>query len=125
MKKEGVRHFEANSPSRIVDYLESKRLNIEEKIVKIKEEIPKIEKLREAAIEKQEAKVYVGLKAIQTFYFELLNNKQPHEEYLAITLAGTLWNKEIEQFLKSVNSVNNRIDAYSSTYNNTMNPINT
>ena len=64
-----VKHFEAKSPSAINDLISDKEKNIK----KIKEEIPRLQKMYEYAEPIQEAEILQGIRGIKTFTELILN----------------------------------------------------
>jgi len=81
--KENVRYFEATDPRRIIDYLNLKKNDIEERIKKSRKIVQDLNKLKSSRLEKQEARVYVGVEGLRTVYNEILDELGKGDEYLA------------------------------------------
>ncbi|MEK6924606.1 MAG: helix-turn-helix domain-containing protein [Nanoarchaeota archaeon] len=81
--KENTRYFEGSDPKRIIDYLESKKRDISEKIEDSKKIVFDLNKLKNSELEKQEAKVYTGIEGLRTIYNEILDELSKGGEYLA------------------------------------------
>src|SRR3989344_5278802 len=75
--KENTRYFEATNPSRITDYLNSKKAEIETSIIESKEFVSHLRKIQSTNLEKQEAKVYTGIEGLKTVYNEILQELTP------------------------------------------------
>ena len=99
--KEHVRHFEATHPSRIVEHLESKKEQLEEDIQESKHLVAELLRTRDHSLEKQEAKVYIGLEGWKTLYKEILYQLTPRDEYLAFGIGEEDINDTIvKQFIR-------------------------
>lgn len=84
------KEYSAVSPEILLDLLEEKK-------VKLKEILPK---LREVKVkDKQEAKVYYGIKGIKTAHLEQIKEAQKKEEYLFFSLENEYYNEEFKTFL--------------------------
>lgn len=72
-----VKHFEAKNPSVIYDLISEK----ETKIKKLKEEVPKLQKMYEYAEPIQEAEILQGIKGIKTFTEMILNKLEKGDTF--------------------------------------------
>lgn len=70
--KEGVKHFEATSPRRILDYINEKEEEIEKQKIAIEKLIPELELKQQMITEKSEVTVYKGIKGVETAFYESL-----------------------------------------------------
>ena len=98
--KNKVRYFEATSSERIIDYLKIQRSKIDKQIEEANIMVKEIKKFGKNK-NKQEAKIYVGIEGIKSFFSEIIENMKRGEEYLAITLGSLRWNKEMELFFQN------------------------
>jgi len=77
--KSGTKHFEASPPARIVEYLKDKEKRIIEQAQNIKKILPELELKQKLSEYKSEAKIYRGMKGLETAFYEslkLLNNRK-------------------------------------------------
>lgn len=83
--KNGVKYFEASSPTKILEYLEEKKEDIE----KEKKEILKIMPgliLKQQNAPKTEVKVYTGFEGLKTANEDIINSLKRGEEWLSMGL---------------------------------------
>ena len=100
--KRGTKYFEATNPSRIIDYLESKRSDLDQSISESKKLVPQLKKLQNMHLDKQEAKVYVGISGGKTAYGEILEDLTIKDEYLAFGLGpDEINNQQVKRFIKT------------------------
>jgi len=92
--KDNIRHFQASSPKRILDYIREKEKDLKEKEVNFKEILPSLMKKQKIVPEKQEVKIYVGWEGQKTFYKEALDKLRKGDEYLVITMGNEQWDNE-------------------------------
>lgn len=102
MIKENVKYFEATTPSRILEYLQSQEKDLQEKEKEAKRIVPDLVKLQKAQLEKQETKIYVGIEGWKTLYSEILENLKPGDEYLAFGIGPEeARDKQIQLFFRN------------------------
>lgn len=89
--KENTKYFQAASPERIMDYINSKEKELQEEKIEFKEILPQLIKQQKFAEEKQEVRVYVGYEGMKTFFDELLSQMEQEDEYLAMTFTDKSW----------------------------------
>ncbi len=70
--QEGIKHFEAADPKRILDYLQEKQSKLQEQTQEIKAMLPELELKKTLSKYKSEATIYKGIKGMQTAFKELL-----------------------------------------------------
>ncbi len=68
-----IKYFEASDPNRIISYIEDKKKDLELQKKAIQELIPKIELKKNLSEIKQEAKIYRGIKGLETAFYEALD----------------------------------------------------
>lgn len=83
--KNNVKHFEAASPERILDYLDEKEKNIEKEKREIQKIIPKLI-LKQEAVKKSEAKIFTGWEGIKTANEDIIQTLKRGEEWLSMGL---------------------------------------
>ena len=86
--KENTRYFEGTDPKRIIEYLESKKKDLTDKIENSKKIVSELNKLKSLDTEKQEAKVYTGIEGLRTVYGEILDELSNGGEYLAFGMGA-------------------------------------
>ena len=100
--KENTRYFEASDPLRIVDYLESKREELDKSINESKKIVKDLRKLQSLQLDKQEAKIYVGIAGWRTLYKKILGSLSSKDEYLAFGIGvDEINNIEVKRFIKT------------------------
>src|SRR3989344_3673167 len=70
--KSNIKYFEAVNPEKFLDILKEEQDNIKIKEDKIKEILPRLNKLREINKEKQEANIYSGKKGMKSVFEDTL-----------------------------------------------------
>ena len=91
--KDNVRHFQASSPSNLIEMLKRRESLISEQKRKLRELIPQIVLKKKLSKEKQVATVYEGMKGIAAVYHDILDVMHKGEEYYVFNLS-TLDNYE-------------------------------
>ncbi len=100
--KENTKYFEATNPNKIMDFLEAKKKELEEDILESKKLVPQLKKLQNTHLDKQEAKVYVGISGWRTIYGEILEQLTNKDEYLAFGIGlDEITNKQVKRFIKT------------------------
>jgi sugar-specific transcriptional regulator TrmB len=69
-----IKYYQAENPDSLVDFLDEKKKNLKEILPELKEKI-------QLSKHKQTAKVYEGIKGLQTAYSDILNCMKKGEEY--------------------------------------------
>jgi len=83
--KNKVKHFEATSPERILDYLEEKGKQIEQEKTAIQKVIPQLLLKQKAAV-KSSAKIFTGWEGIKTANEDIIKTLKKGEEWLSMGL---------------------------------------
>lgn len=83
--KNGVRHFEAASPSRILDYLDEMKCDIEKDKQEVQRIIPHLI-LRQQHAAKAEVRVYTGWEGMKTVNESIINTLRCGDEWLSMGL---------------------------------------
>ncbi len=69
-----VKHYQAENPDSLLDFLEDKKKNL-------KQILPQLKEKEKLSAHKQTAKVYEGIKGLQTAYGDILETMNKGEEY--------------------------------------------
>ena len=85
IEKNGVKHYEAADPHRIIDYLNEKEKGIREEKESISKIIPQLVMKKKEAQESV-AKVYSGWEGMKTANEDIINSLKKGEEWLSIGL---------------------------------------
>ncbi|MFA6887972.1 MAG: helix-turn-helix domain-containing protein [Candidatus Woesearchaeota archaeon] len=100
--KENVKYFESTDPKKIIEYLQIKKQDIQEKIEQSNQIVEDLNKLKSLHVEKQEARVYTEIEGLKTIYSEILEDLEAGEEYLAFGIGKTeIQTKEVSSFFKN------------------------
>ncbi len=83
-KKEGVMHFQAAEPKRILDYLEEKESELLDKKQKIIAEMPQLELKQSIGATKRTAEIFEGKKGVMNLFSNILDDLKREEEYFVI-----------------------------------------
>ena len=70
--QEGIKHFEAADPKRIIDYLQEKQARLAQQTKEIASVLPELELKQTLSKYKSEATIYKGMKGMETAFKELL-----------------------------------------------------
>jgi HTH-type transcriptional regulator, sugar sensing transcriptional regulator len=96
-----VQHFEATTPQRLLDMLDIVQSDLDCKRKGTLDLIPRLLALQQSHLEKQEARIYVGLGGWKSLYAEILENLQCGDEYLAFGIGSKeLRNKSVQLFFR-------------------------
>lgn len=99
--KHNTKYFEAATPNRIKEYLLSQKKELEILENEADKIIPSLEELQSSHINRQEARVYLGIEGWKTLYTEILNKLNKGEEYLAFGISRKdIENSEIRRFIR-------------------------
>jgi len=98
--KENIQHFQATDPSKILEYLHSKKHDIENNIQDAEKIVPEIKKIQQTT-ENQDARVYSGIQGLQSFYNWILEEGNTGEKYYAITIGSMKWTTDIKTFFSN------------------------
>jgi sugar-specific transcriptional regulator TrmB len=74
--KNNKKHFSTENPERIIEYLELKEKEIETDKEDIKKIMPELIKRHKTAVEKQEARIFIGNRGIKTILEDILATKK-------------------------------------------------
>lgn len=83
--KNNVKHFEATSPERILNYLEERKVQIEEEKFQIQKIIPELI-LKQKSAKKSEVKLFTGFEGIKTANEDIIQTLKRGEEWLSMGL---------------------------------------
>lgn len=105
---EGVHHFQCTNPNTILDYIESKKEELEKTKTEMKQLIPEILAIKKSEIE-ETAQIYKGLKGIRASYLNILNELKEGEEYCIFAMSGKdIIDSKLQVFFKNFH--NKRIE---------------
>ena len=79
--KGNIKYFTAMGPKRVLEYIEEKEKNLQEKKEIVKRIIPQLEMEQKLAGKKTEAVIYDGFKAVTNFFRGILDDLKSGEEY--------------------------------------------
>lgn len=79
-----ITYYSAMQPERILDYIEEKQRELEEKRKQVDLMLPEIKRAAMAAEDHAEAVVYQGQRAIENFFKSILDDLKPGETYYVI-----------------------------------------
>lgn len=85
--KNNVKHFEAASPERILDYLEEKKQDIDIEKIQVQKIIPDLI-LKQKNAKKSEVKVFTGWEGLKTAEEYIISNLRKGEEWLSMGLTS-------------------------------------
>lgn len=77
----GIKHFEAASPARIMDYMEERERLFNKQKQELKKILPELELKQKLSKYKSEATIFKGLKGAKTAYDDVLKTMKKGEEY--------------------------------------------
>lgn len=76
--KENKKHFIAENPERLLEYLESKKELIENQALELKKQLPKLKAIKNTARDEQEAYLYKGKKGMKTIFEDVIKEKKTY-----------------------------------------------
>ncbi len=82
MVANGVKHFEAAPPRRILDYLQEKEAALQAKKRDVEALLPELELRKDLARARAEATVFRGLKGADTAFRQMIDAMRPEDEWL-------------------------------------------
>lgn len=71
------KHFQAEAPSRLLEYLQIKKQNLQKQESELKNALPQLELKRMLSKEQQEAAIYRGKKGLKSVFEDILKQKKP------------------------------------------------
>lgn len=80
----GVKHYEAASPKRLLDYLKEKQKTIEDQTQSVQALLPELEMKQTLSKHRSETLVFKGLKGAQTAFEDILNSCEGGNELLVL-----------------------------------------
>ena len=93
--KNGVKYFEASSPTKLLEYLEEKQDDIKKEQMEVQKIIPDLI-LKQQKVPKTEVKIYTGWEGMKTVNQDIINTLKRGEEWLEMGL--TTQPKEWEDY---------------------------
>ncbi len=89
-----VKHFTAASPRRILDYIEEKEKELENKKKQVEEMLPELENRQLNSFDKKNAAIFEGFRGIENFYKSILTELKAGDKYYVIGAGykrATVW----------------------------------
>ncbi len=80
--KNNVKHFEAGSPERLLDYLETREKEIEKQKKNVQEIIPQLYAKLEHPEKRGKARLFEGWPGMKSAFDDILRSSSPKDEYL-------------------------------------------
>lgn len=74
--KANRKYFEAQDPDRLLEYLETKKVEIDAKQAELRDVLPKLHMIRKLAHVEQEANIYKGKKGLKSIFEDILKQKK-------------------------------------------------
>ena len=108
--KNKTKHFQAASPSNLIQYLDKKQEQISQEKEALKKILPDLEKLQEIK-SKQEAEIFIGKKGLRTAYEKLCKGASKNDEILFFYIHKEKYGEESNLFYNSI------VDIVSGTKN--------
>jgi HTH-type transcriptional regulator, sugar sensing transcriptional regulator len=97
--REKTKYFQAASPNRILDYVNSKEQELSSKKTEITKLIPQLEKIKETTINSQSAQVFEGVEGMKTVFGMILQTLKPGDEYYGFSMGEELKEEWMKTFL--------------------------
>lgn len=82
--KSKIKYFSALEPKRVLDYIDQKEQELQQKRMQIEKILPQLELEQSLSGKKTEAVIYEGFKAIKNFYLNILNELKAGETYYVL-----------------------------------------
>jgi len=82
--KRGTKFFKAMEPKRIIDYIEEKEKQLDQKKELVRKMLPQLELEQKRGDELSEATVYTGFKAVTNFFRNIIDELESGETYYVI-----------------------------------------
>ena len=95
--KNGVKNYQAVSPSNLVKYLEKKQQQLDKEKQQLKEALPRIQALQNT-FPRQEAMLFIGDRGLRTAYEEFFKDGKPTDENLWIYVHDDKYAKASDKF---------------------------
>jgi sugar-specific transcriptional regulator TrmB len=98
---EGVHQYQTTNPKAILEYIDSKKEELDQTHAEMEKIIPLIQGLRKSTVE-ESAQIYKGFKGIQAAYMNILDELKRGEEYRIFAMSGQdIVDQRIQIFFKS------------------------
>jgi len=105
--KNKTKHFQAASPSNLIDFLDKKEKEISKQKQSLQNLIPRLEELQELKT-KQEAEVFLGKKGLKTAYQKLLKNTTKNDEISFFYNHDEKYGEESNLFYNSITELSQK-----------------
>jgi|TARA_Y100000310_G_scaffold109178_1_gene107605 sugar-specific transcriptional regulator TrmB len=98
--KENTMHFNTNSASRLLDFVNNKMRALETEKSKLKEIIPTLQAKQKYTEQSQYARVIVGFKGIKSMFEDLYTNAEGKKEVFVLGHGDELYEKRFQSFFR-------------------------
>lgn len=105
--KNKTKHFQAASPSNLIDFLNKKEKEISKQKESLKEILPDLEKLQELK-SNQEAEIFLGKRGLKTAYEKLLKNTTKNDEISFFYIHDEEYGEESNLFYNSITELSQK-----------------
>ncbi len=85
--RDGVRYFQALSPKKIFDYLQTREQNLKEQKNAFKNILPQLLDKQQSRQSEHQVRVYHGFEGLKTLYLEMMRDLTKKEEYLGFAFS--------------------------------------
>jgi sugar-specific transcriptional regulator TrmB len=98
---EGVQHYQSTNPKTILEFIDSRKEELEQTRTEMEKIIPMIQRLRKPTVE-ESAQIYKGFKGIKAAYMNILDELKKGEEYRIFAMSGTdIVDPRLQAFFKA------------------------
>lgn len=102
--KNNVKFFSASEPYKIKDYIDKKKIEIEQKAKKIEKILPELKALKKSTEEEYSAEIHTGIDGFKTSLMSLVDNMPDNSELLFLGGSGVrkptinhIWKKTVKK----------------------------
>jgi len=106
--RERTKYFQTSSPARLMDYIDKKERDFQERKKEIKNLIPELEQKQKFLQRSQSAQIFEGFEGVKTVFQRILETCEKGEEYYSFTIGLDLKQERVMRFL--LNYHQKRID---------------
>jgi sugar-specific transcriptional regulator TrmB len=100
-----IKYFSAMEPKRVLDYIDEKEKELQEKKELVKKMLPALELEQKMSAKKTEAIIYEGFKAISNFYLNILDDLKKGDQYYVIGAAYDPYDQTTRPFFQKYHTL--------------------